>query len=53
MIHGFLDIAGVFRTIDIPGFSNTQAEGINDAGQIVGLFFIRECGDTLTFVTTG
>src|SRR5262249_4245487 len=30
--------AGSFTTIDVPGASFTQAYGINDAGQIVGVF---------------
>src|SRR6476661_2385584 len=37
-IHGFLDVGGTFTTIDAPGSSLTQATGINDAGQIVGIF---------------
>jgi probable HAF family extracellular repeat protein len=36
--HGFLDIAGSFTTIDVPGAGFTSAQGINDAGQIVGFF---------------
>jgi len=36
-IHGFLrDAAGAFTTIDVPG---AIPIGINDAGQIVGIFF--------------
>jgi len=38
-IHGFLDTAGNFTTIDFPGIpGNTAAFGINSAGQIVGSF---------------
>ncbi len=36
---GFLDTGGVFTTIDVPGSNYTSAMGINDAGQIVGVFF--------------
>jgi uncharacterized membrane protein len=35
-IHGFLDNAGVFTTIDYPGAAATLAWGINDSGLIVG-----------------
>ena len=34
--HGFLDTAGIFATIDIPGATSTSANGINGSGQIVG-----------------
>ena len=34
--HGFLDSGGTFTQIDAPGANSTQANGINDAGQIVG-----------------
>jgi hypothetical protein len=39
--HGFLDIGGIFTTINVPGasVSGTKAIGINDSGQIVGVFF--------------
>jgi len=30
--------AFTFTTIDVPGAVNTRANGINDAGQIVGFF---------------
>jgi probable HAF family extracellular repeat protein len=33
--HGFLDVNGVFTTIDFPGALNTQARGINNAGDAV------------------
>jgi probable HAF family extracellular repeat protein len=36
--HGFLDSGGNFTTIDVPGATQTCAYGINDLGQIVGLF---------------
>ncbi len=36
--HGFLDSGGSFTTIDVPGATQTCAYGINDLGQIVGLF---------------
>jgi probable HAF family extracellular repeat protein len=37
--HGFLrDTSGNFTTIDVPGEFNTTANGINNAGQIVGDF---------------
>jgi probable HAF family extracellular repeat protein len=39
--HGFLDSGGIFTAIDVPGAAETQAFGINDAGQIVGIFGTR------------
>jgi uncharacterized membrane protein len=36
-----------FTTIEVPGQKQTQAEGINAAGQIVGV------GGTLAFIDTG
>jgi uncharacterized membrane protein len=36
--HGFLDVGGVFTTIDVPGASGTAAYGINGAGRIVGTY---------------
>jgi uncharacterized membrane protein len=35
-VHGFLDTGGTFTQIDLP--AHTNANGINDAGQIVGDF---------------
>jgi probable HAF family extracellular repeat protein len=37
--HGFLLSGGVYTTIDFPGALNTDAFGINDIGEIVGVFF--------------
>ena len=37
--HGFLYVNGTFSTIDVPGSSFTEANGINNAGHIVGRFF--------------
>ena len=36
--HGFLESGGAFTQIDAPGGQGTAARGINDAGQIVGVF---------------
>src|SRR3954449_9501704 len=36
--HGFRDIGGSFTQIDVPGSFHTEADGINDMGQIVGSF---------------
>jgi len=36
--HGFVDTAGTFTTINVPGALGTNAFGINAAGQIVGQF---------------
>jgi uncharacterized membrane protein len=37
--HGFVYSAGSLRTIDVPGVRDTGALAINNAGQIVGVFF--------------
>jgi uncharacterized membrane protein len=42
--HGFLLDHGTFTLIDVPGASETQARGINDKGQIVGLYFDGQSG---------
>ena len=36
--HGFLATGGSFTTIDVPGPTTTYAFGVNDTGQIVGVF---------------
>ena len=36
--HGYLDTGGSFTQIDVPGATETVASGINEAGQIVGVF---------------
>jgi hypothetical protein len=36
--HGFLDTSGSFTQIDVSGATPTLAAGINDTGQIVGLY---------------
>jgi probable HAF family extracellular repeat protein len=38
VFHGFLLSDGVYTTIDPPGSTYTQAWGINDSGQISGLY---------------
>ena len=40
-IHGFLDTGGKFTQIDVPEGCSTEAHGINDAGQIVGVLLAR------------
>ena len=35
-VDGYLYTGGSFTTIDVPGAPNTNAQGINDSGQIVG-----------------
>ena len=37
-MHGFLYHGGAYATLNFPGASNTDALGINDAGQIVGWY---------------
>lgn len=38
MAHGFLDTNGIFTSITYPGATFTAAYGINDSGQIVGIY---------------
>ena len=40
--HGFLDIGGMFSSIDAPfgGVLGTFATGINDSGQVVGFYAV-------------
>ena len=39
MLRGFANNGGTFSNVDFPGASETQAIGVNDAGQIVGDYF--------------
>ncbi len=43
--HGFLEFGGSFTTIDVPGASDTEALGINNAGQVVGSGYYGDAGD--------
>jgi len=38
-LHGFTLMDGNFSTVDFPGGFNTQAVRVNEAGQIVGIYF--------------
>jgi uncharacterized membrane protein len=38
VVHGFLFNNGNYTTLDVPGSSLTATNGINDAGQIVGVY---------------
>jgi probable HAF family extracellular repeat protein len=48
---GFLDIGGSFFQLDFPGALATQAEGINNLGQIVG-FYVDANGGVHGFLAT-
>jgi len=48
--HGFLLDQGSYTTLDVPGAFWSSAEGINDAGQIVGVYF--DAGGTHGFLAT-
>ena len=37
-VHGFVNNAGIFTTIDVPGAFETVALGINRHGEIVGWY---------------
>jgi len=43
-IHGFLYTNGVTTNIDFPGSGDTDALGINNAGQIVGIYYDPSLG---------
>jgi hypothetical protein len=51
-IHGFLDLAGSFSTIDIPGAEETWAMGINNSGDIVG-FYVDSASNYHGFLNVG
>jgi probable HAF family extracellular repeat protein len=36
--NGFLDVSGVFTTVNVPGKVGTHCNGINNAGEIVGQY---------------
>jgi hypothetical protein len=36
--HGFFELHGDFRQIDVPGAGTTQAEGLNDPDDMVGIY---------------
>jgi hypothetical protein len=38
MMHGFLDNAGTFTTLDPTGSTATTINGINDLGTVVGFY---------------
>lgn len=42
--HGFLDDHGVFTQLDYPGAQYTEANGINDAGAIAGVYLVTSTG---------
>jgi probable HAF family extracellular repeat protein len=56
--HSFLTDGTTFTTIDAPGATRTDAYGINDGGQIVGIFgdgmsshsFLTSDGTTFTTI---
>jgi uncharacterized membrane protein len=50
---GFLLSGGVFTTIAVPGANFTLAEGINDAGVIVGWYFVDGTSGYQGFVDNG
>lgn len=52
--HGFLDVSGVFTTLDDPlaGSQGTVASGINDAGTVVG-FYMDGSGFQHGFLESG
>jgi hypothetical protein len=50
-MHGFLDIGGVFSTLDPNGSTATTINGINDLGTVVG-FYVDANGNTIGTVGT-
>jgi probable HAF family extracellular repeat protein len=51
--HGFLYSGGVYTTLDDPAGSQTAAQGINDAGQIVGFYGNGNANDSHGFLYSG
>ena len=52
-LHGFLDSGGIYTTLDDPlGAKGTVANGINDAGQIVG-YYVDSSGTPHGFLYSG
>jgi hypothetical protein len=51
-IHGFLDLAGSFSTIDVSGAEETWAMGINNSGDIVG-FYVDSASNYHGFLNVG
>jgi uncharacterized membrane protein len=51
--NGFLDIAGVYSTVNFPGKVGTHCNGINNAGQIVGQYKDFDGGPHHGFVDSG
>jgi probable HAF family extracellular repeat protein len=49
-MFGFVDIGGIFETLDPPGATSSTADGINDLGQIVG-FYTDANDNTIGFET--
>ena len=37
-VHGFINNAGAYTQLDFPGATLTEANGVNDLGQVVGLY---------------
>jgi probable HAF family extracellular repeat protein len=54
LVHGFLLDDGIFTTIDVPfpGVIGTNANGINNRGQIVGRYFGGNLGPSGGFIAT-
>jgi hypothetical protein len=49
LIHGFLDVAETFTTIDFPGANQTRLESINNHGAILGDYFLPG-GESHSFI---
>ncbi len=51
--HGFVDNAGVITTIDVPDSKATVAQGITEAGDVVGIYVDNGPGFQHGFVKSG
>src|SRR5262249_41488537 len=51
VMHGFLDNAGSFTTLDPIGSTATTINGINDLGTVVG-FYVNAAGATIGTIGT-
>ena len=43
-VHGFVLDKGVFKPIDVPGAAGTLVTGVNDRGDVVGLYAVDSIG---------
>lgn len=52
-MHGFAYSGGTYASLDFPGASDTDALGVNDAGQIVGWYVPAGSSYSQGFIYSG